>query len=259
MRNSQFILTIDQGTTSSRAILFDHSSTMRAVAQKPITQFYPASGWVDHDANEIWDTVRFCVSEVLESTGMTLADVAAVGITNQRETTIVWDRATGEPLAPAIVWQSRQSVPYVSAIEQRGMTDRFHQITGLVPDAYFSATKLALLLDEHPEIRRKADAGEALFGTVDSWLTYKLSDGASHITDVSNAARTMLFDIGRLEWSDELLADLAIPKSMLPTVVDSSGQIAEVAPTILRRRGAHCWNGGRPACVAFRAALLRSG
>ena len=208
-REKQYVLTIDQGTTSSRAILFDRSSTIRAIAQKPITQYFPASGWVDHDANEIWQTVRRCVTEVLASVEATLDDVSGIGITNQRETTIVWDRATGEPLAPAIVWQSRQSAPYVERILSRGMGGLFHELTGLVPDAYFSASKLALLLDEHPDIRARAEAGEALFGTVDSWLIYKLSRGAAHVTDVTNASRTMLFDIHRLEWSNELLERFA--------------------------------------------------
>jgi glycerol kinase len=230
----QLVLTIDQGTTSSRAILFDQAGIIQAVAQQPITQYYPASGWVDHDANEIWQTVQSCVVDALEQRGATLDDVAAIGITNQRETTIVWDRQTGEPLAPAIVWQSRQSTPFVNAIVERGEGERFHQLTGLVPDAYFSATKLALLLDEHPDIRRKAEAGEALFGTVDSWLIYKLSNGNTHVTDVSNAARTMLFDIRRLDWSDELLGYLSIPKAMLPTVVDSSGVVTDVSARVLR-------------------------
>lgn len=224
-----YILTIDQGTTSSRAILFDRSASMRAVAQLPITQHYRASGWVDHDANEIWLTVRQCVEDVLCALGIGLSDVAGVGITNQRETTVVWDRATLEPLTPAIVWQSRQSVPYVEALRARGMGDRFHDITGLVPDAYFSATKLALLLDECPDLRARANAGEVCFGTVDSWLIAKLTQGAAHLTDISNASRTMLFDIRALDWSDELLGDLGIPRAMLPTVVDSSGWVADIA------------------------------
>jgi glycerol kinase len=227
--HKQFVLTIDQGTTSSRAILFDRSGSIRSVAQRAITQHYPASGWVDHDAHEIWETVRGCMAEALERIDARLDDVAAIGITNQRETTVVWDRATGEPLAPAIVWQSRQSTPYVTAIVARGMGERFQELTGLVPDAYFSATKLALLLEEQPGLRSKAESGDALFGTVDSWLTYKLSGGNEHVTDVSNASRTMLFDIHRLEWADELLADLSIPKAMLPRVVDSSGFVTDVA------------------------------
>jgi len=224
----QFVLTIDQGTTSSRAILFDRKSAIRAIAQLPITQYYPASGWVDHDPNEIWRTVRACVAQVITGAGITLADIAAIGITNQRETTIVWDRVTGEPLAPAMVWQSRQSAPYVQALHERGIAERFHQLTGLVPDAYFSATKLASMLDVHPEMHARAEAGDALFGTVDSWLLFKLSGGAVHVTDVTNASRTMLFDIHRLDWSDELLADLAIPRQMLPRVVDSSGWVTDV-------------------------------
>ncbi len=229
MSEKPFVLTIDQGTTSSRAILFERDSTARAAAQLPITQHYPAGGWVDHDANEIWQSVRSCVGQALDQAGVGLDSVSAIGITNQRETTVVWDRKSGAPLAPAIVWQSRQSVPYVNAILQRGMGARYHELTGLVPDAYFSATKLALLLDEHPEIRAKAEAGEALFGTIDSWLMYKLSRGAAHVTDVSNASRTMLFDIHRLDWSNELLGDLGIPRAMLPRVVDSSGWVVDVA------------------------------
>lgn len=228
MNARQFVLTIDQGTTSSRAIMFDRAGTLRAIAQQPTTQFYPASGWVNHDASEIWQTVQSCVVEVIDSAGVTLDDIAAVGVANQRETTVVWDRLTGEPLAPAMVWQSRQSVPYVNAIAERGLAGRFHQLTGLVPDAYFSATKLALLLEEQPEIRQKAEAGEALFGTIDSWLVYKFSHGRVHVTDVSNASRTMLFDIHRMQWSDELLHSLGIPKQMLPRVVDSSGWVADI-------------------------------
>lgn len=227
-KRAEYVLTIDQGTTSSRAILFDESTAIRAVAQRPITQHYPASGWVDHDANEIWQTVRACVEDVLGSVGATLDDIDAIGITNQRETTIVWDPHSGEPLAPAIVWQSRQSVPWVEALRARGMGARFHESTGLVPDAYFSATKLTMLLDESPELRRRAEAGEAVFGTVDAWLASRLTHGAAHVTDVTNASRTMLFDIHKLAWSEELLADLAIPTSMLPRVVDSSGWIADV-------------------------------
>ncbi|MCO5222637.1 MAG: glycerol kinase GlpK [Thermomicrobiales bacterium] len=230
MSDDHLILTLDQGTTSSRAILFDRDARVRAVAQRPITQLYPASGWVDHDATEIWETTRACMAEVLAAGGVSIERVAAIGITNQRETTIVWDRQTGEPLAPAIVWQSRQSVPWVTSIVERNMGERYHELTGLVPDAYFSASKLAMLLDEHPEIRRKADAGEALFGTVDSWLISKLTGGNAHITDVSNAARTMLFDIRTMRWADELLADLSIPRSMLPDVVDSSGLAASTDP-----------------------------
>jgi glycerol kinase len=227
-KRAEYVLTIDQGTTSSRAILFNESTAIRAVAQRPITQYYPASGWVDHDANELWQTVRACVGDALEAVRATLDDVGAIGITNQRETTIVWDRQSGKPLAPAIVWQSRQSVPWVEALRDRGMGERFHELTGLVPDAYFSATKLAMLLDESPELRRRAEAGEAVFGTVDAWLASRLTHGAAHVTDVTNASRTMLFDIHNLTWSQELLADLAIPASMLPHVVDSSGWIADV-------------------------------
>jgi glycerol kinase len=226
------VLALDQGTTSSRAILFDADGAIRGLAQQPTTQLYPHPGWVNQDGREIWSTILAVARAALAGAGVTAESVAAIGITNQRETTILWDRATGEPVAPAIVWQSRQTAPLVEAIRERGMTETYQAVTGLVPDAYFSATKIAWLLDQDPELRRRAEAGEVLFGTVDSWLLWHLSGGTLHATDPSNASRTMLYDIRRLDWSDELLADLAIPRAMLPVVKPSSGLFCETPATL---------------------------
>jgi glycerol kinase len=228
-----FILAIDQGTTSTRAIVFDETGTARGSSQIEIGQHYPADGWVNHDAQEIWQSALTCMHQATADAGVKFDQIRAIGVTNQRETTIVWDRASGEPLGPAIVWQSRQSVPWVEAIRQRGKTARYREITGLVPDAYFSATKLAMLLDEDVELRKRAEFGEALFGTVDSWLLFKLTGGAVHATDCTNAARTMLFDLESGAWSDELLADLGIPAAMLPAVEMSSGDFGVTAAGIL--------------------------
>ena len=221
MTDSDLILALDQGTTSSRAILFDRDGAMQAIAQQATTQQYPEPGWVNQDATEIWDTTIAVARAALQRVSSS-ASVVALGIANQRETTILWNRADGRPVAPVVVWQSRQSAPLVRAIADRGMSEAFRQRTGLVPDAYFSATKIAWLLDEHPELRRRAEAGDILFGTVDSWLLWHLSGGQSHLTDASNAARTMLYDIHRGDWSDELLGDLAIPRTMLPEVRGNS-------------------------------------
>ncbi|MBA2775096.1 MAG: glycerol kinase GlpK [Chloroflexia bacterium] len=220
MADNRLILAIDQGTTSSRAMLVDRQGAAIGVAQQEITQHFPRAGWVNHDAAEIWETTRRVSRDVLD--GVDLGRVAAIGITNQRETTVLWDRATGEPVAPAIVWQSRQSAPIVAEIVARGMADTYQRITGLVPDAYFSATKIAWMLDRDSALRNRAEAGELAFGTIDSWLIWKLSGGHHHLTDFANASRTMLFDIRALEWSSELLADLDIPRSLLPEVHGNS-------------------------------------
>lgn len=223
---SRFILAIDQGTTSTRALIVDETGTMRSVAQYPISLTYPAPGWVNQDAEEIWQlTKRVCI-EAIERAGLASSQIAGIGITNQRETVVVWDRQTLEPVAPAIVWQSRQSAPIVEDIAQRWMSERYTQVTGLVPDAYFSATKLRWLLDRHPELHSRAEAGDLHAGTIDSWLVAKLTNGKTHITDRSNASRTMLYDIRKLEWSRELLDDLQIPPDILPKVVENSGQLA---------------------------------
>jgi glycerol kinase len=216
------VLAFDQGTTSSRAIVFDHAGSILGVAQREFTQHYPKSGWVEHDANEIWQSQLDVACEVLSQCGINASDVAAIGITNQRETTVLWDRKTGEPIHHAIVWQDRRTAEYCDSLRQAGHTERVQQKTGLLIDAYFCATKLRWLLDNVPGARQRAENGELAFGTVDSWLFWKLTGGRVHATDVTNASRTMLFDISRCQWDDELLELFEIPKSVLPEVFPSS-------------------------------------
>src|SRR6478735_8860920 len=219
-------MAIDQGTTSSRALIVSSEGTILASAQTPVEMIYPHPGWVNQNAVNLWETTRQVAHDAVARAGLRLSDITTIGITNQRETTIVWDRKTLEPVAPAIVWQSRQTAPLIDAIAARDMTNLYARITGLVPDAYFSATKLAWLLDQNPDFRARAVAGELCFGTVDSWLVARLSGGASHVTEIGNASRTMLFDIHECEWSTPLLDDLAIPTQLLPVVVESSGNLA---------------------------------
>ena len=218
----RYILALDQGTTSSRAILFDEEQNMVGVAQKEFPQLYPQEGWVEHDPMEIWSSQYAVMMEVIAKTGVSPADIAAIGITNQRETTILWERATGRPIANAIVWQCRRTAPLVDRLLEEGLGKHIRKTTGLVPDAYFSATKIKWLLDRVEGARERARRGEILFGTVDTWLLWKLTGGAVHVTDVTNASRTMLFDIHRLDWDDTLLQALDIPRAMLPEVRDSS-------------------------------------
>ena len=218
----RYILALDQGTTSSRAILFDEEQSMVGVAQKEFPQLYPQEGWVEHDPMEIWSSQYAVMMEVIAKTGVSPADIAAIGITNQRETTILWERATGRPIANAIVWQCRRTAPLVDRLLEEGLGEHIRKTTGLVPDAYFSATKIKWLLDHVEGARERARRGEILFGTVDTWLLWKLTGGAVHVTDVTNASRTMLFDIHRLDWDDTLLQALDIPRAMLPEVRDSS-------------------------------------
>lgn len=233
MSDQRFILALDQGTTSSRAIVFNQAGQAVAMAQSPTTQIFPRPGWVNQDATEIWRTQLATAREAIARAGIALAEVASIGITNQRETLVVWERATGAPVHPAIVWQSRQSAPQVDALLARGMAPAYTHLTGLVPDAYFTATKLAWLLEEAADLRARAEAGELLAGTVDSWLVWNLTDGASHITDVTNASRTMLLDLETQRWSPELLEDLAIPAHMLPDIVASSGELATTSAAFL--------------------------
>ncbi len=227
------ILAIDQGTTSSRALVVDATGAVVAIAQQPVEMFYPQPGWVEQDATNLWQTVRDCCRDAIAQAGLTAADIAAIGITNQRETTVLWDRATLQPVARAIVWQSRQTAPLVDAIRQRGMADDYQRITGLVPDAYFSATKIAWLLDTVPGLRARAERGEIAAGTVDSWFVANLTAGRDHVIEVSNASRTMLLDLHTLDWSQPLLDDLRIPRDVLPRVVDSSGALAVTDPAVL--------------------------
>ena len=215
-------MALDQGTTSSRCILFDHSGRICSVAQKEFTQYYPQPGWVEHDAQEIWDTTLEVARIAMLKIKANAAQIAGIGITNQRETTIVWDKNTGEPVYNAIVWQCRRTSEMVDALIENGHGEMIRAKTGLVPDAYFSGTKLRWILDCVPGVRERAEAGELLFGTVDTWLIWKLTGGAAHVTDYTNASRTMLFDIHRLCWDEELLQLLNIPRCMLPEVRPSS-------------------------------------
>lgn len=223
-------MALDQGTTSSRCIIFDHSGAMLASAQKEFAQHYPKPGWVEHDAAEIWETTLEVARGAMAKSGLEAADIAAIGITNQRETTVVWDRETGEPVCPAIVWQCRRTAPMADALAASGWAEKIRQKTGLVPDAYFSGTKLRWILDKVPGARQGAEEGRLLFGTIDSWLIWKLTGGRAHVTDVTNASRTMLFDIRRLRWDPELLELFGIPEQMLPRVQPSSCIYGETEP-----------------------------
>jgi glycerol kinase len=228
----QYILALDQGTTSSRAIVFDHKGQIRSVAQKEFTQIFPQPGWVEHDPNEIWSSQAGVAAEATAKMGINGTNIKAIGITNQRETTIVWDRATGEPVYNAIVWQDRRTAAFCDQLKNDGHTDLIRAKTGLVIDAYFSGSKIRWVLDNVPGARAKAEAGELAFGTVDSWLVWKFTRGRIHATDVTNACRTMLFNIRTLEWDKELLKILDIPASMLPQVKQSSEIYGETATTI---------------------------
>jgi glycerol kinase len=221
------ILALDQGTTSSRAIVFDRDGSVRGAAQQEFRQIFPQPGWVEHDATEIWATQSGVMHEALAKAGVAARDVAAIGITNQRETTVVWDRATGRPIANAIVWQDRRTAPMCDQLRASGKAALIAEKTGLVVDAYFSGTKLKWLLDRVPGARERAERNELAFGTIDAWLIYNMTGGREHVTDASNASRTMLFDIRRGDWDEELLALFDVPASVLPRVVASSGVCAQ--------------------------------
>ena len=224
-----FILALDQGTTSSRSVVFDHAGRIVAMAQREFTQHFPHSGWVEHDAEEIWATQAATIAEVLARARLAPADIAAIGITNQRETTVLWDRRTGRPVAPAIVWQDRRTADHCARLKSEGLEPEVARRTGLLLDPYFSGTKLAWLLDHVDGARARAEAGELAFGTVDSWLIWKLTGGASHVTDVSNASRTLLLDVVSGTWDDFMLELFTIPRAVLPQVVRSSlGRTAPV-------------------------------
>ena len=217
-----YVLALDQGTTSSRAILFDREQNILGVSQKEFTQLYPREGWVEHDPMEIWSSQYAVMMEVVAQSGVDPREIAAIGITNQRETTIVWDKETGRPVYNAIVWQCRRTADIVDELTAQGLADHIRKTTGLIPDAYFSATKIKWILDHVAGARERARDGKLLFGTVDTWLTWKLTGGAVHVTDYTNASRTMLYDIHNLCWDETLLAALDIPAAMLPQVRPSS-------------------------------------
>lgn len=227
---AKYVMALDAGTTSNRCILFNEKGEMCSVAQREFTQFFPQPGWVEHDADEIWSTQLAVAQEAMKKIGAESSDIAAIGITNQRETAIVWDKNTGIPVYHAIVWQCRRTSEYADSLKEKGLTDTFRAKTGLVIDAYFSGTKVKWILDNVPGAREKAEAGDLLFGTVETWLIWKLTKGKVHVTDYSNASRTMLFNINTLEWDDEILAELNIPKCMLPEARPSSCIYGEADP-----------------------------
>lgn len=231
---ADFILALDQGTTSSRAIVFDRSGAIRAQAQKEFPQLYPQPGWVEHDPDTIWASQSGVVAEAIAAAKIASSEIAAVGITNQRETTVLWDRRTRRAIHNAIVWQDRRTAGFIDQLRADGLTELFRQRTGLVLDAYFSASKLAWLLDNLPGARERAEAGELAFGTIDSWLVYQLTHGEVHVTDVSNASRTMLFNIHSRDWDDDILELLNIPRAILPEVRSSSEVYGQVTQGVMR-------------------------
>ncbi len=220
--SNKYILALDQGTSSSRAIVFDHEGNCCSVAQMEFTQYFPQPGWVEHNPMEIWSSEAAVIAEAITKLGVNGLDIAGIGITNQRETTIVWDAETGVPVYNAIVWQDRRTSAFCDSLKELGLVDKIREKTGLIIDAYFSGTKIKWILDNVPGAREKAEAGKLRFGTVDSWLVWQLTRGEVHVTDVTNASRTMLFNINTLEWDDELLSMLGIPRSMMPAVKSSS-------------------------------------
>ena len=230
---SKFILSLDQGTTSSRAIIFNHNGEIVAIAQREFTQIYPQAGWVEHDPMEIWTTQLSVAAEVIVKAGLAARDIDSIGITNQRETTVVWDRETGIPVYNAIVWQDRRTSAYCDEIKGKGLAQKIQEKTGLIIDSYFSATKAKWILDNVEGAREQAEAGKLAFGTIDSWLIWKLTAGKTHVTDVTNASRTMIYNIHTLEWDNELLDLFSIPKQMLPEVKSSSEVYGETAGNIL--------------------------
>ncbi len=255
----RYIMALDAGTTSNRCILFDRNGRICSVAQREFHQYFPKPGWVEHDANEIWASMLGVAVEAMQRIGATAAEIAGIGITNQRETSVVWDKATGEPIYNAIVWQCRRTSAYCDELKARGLTEIFRQKTGLVIDAYFSATKLRWLLEEISGARARAERGELLFGTVETWLLWKLTGGKVHITDYSNASRTMLFNINTLQWDEEILRELNIPRGMLPEPRPSSAVYAETEPTLLGGAIPICGAAGDQQAALFGQTCFRPG
>lgn len=255
----KYILSFDQGTTSSRAIIFDKKGAVKAVAQKEFTQIFPRPGWVEHDGNEIWYTQLGVAAEVILKAGLTVQDIAAIGITNQRETTLVWDRKTQQPIHNAIVWQDRRTAAYCNELKDKGHGESIQKKTGLVIDAYFSATKIKWILDNVEGARLKAEKGDLCFGTIDSWLLFKLTNGKAHATDVTNASRTMLFNIHSLTWDEELLKLFDIPSSMLPEVKSSSEVYGETEQILTAARIPVCGIAGDQQAALFGQMCLKPG
>ena len=255
----KYIMALDQGTTSSRCILFDKSGNICAVVNKEFKQIFPKPGWVEHDANEIWETTYEVAHAAMAKLDVEAEDIAAIGITNQRETTVVWDKETGEPIANAIVWQCRRTSDIIDALVKDGYGDMIRQKTGLIPDAYFSGSKIQWLLDNVPGARRRAEAGKLLFGTIDTWLIYKLTGGRVHVTDYTNASRTMLFNIHTLQWDEELLRLLRIPPSMLPEVKPSSCVYGETEFEMFGGEVPIAGAGGDQQCALFGQCCFEPG
>ncbi len=256
---TRYIMALDQGTTSSRAIVFDHSGAPVSVAQQEFPQIYPQPGWVEHDPEAIWESQLNVAKQALEKSGINASDVAAIGVTNQRETTILWDRETGKPVYNAIVWQCRRTAPLCEELKAEGFDKTIREKTGLVTDPYFSGTKLAWLLENVPGVRERAEAGKLAFGTVDCFLIWRLSGGRLHVTDVSNASRTMLFNIHTLDWDDEILARLGIPRAVLPDVKPSSAVYGETDPDLFGTAIPIAGAAGDQQAATFGQACYRPG
>ncbi|WP_428420847.1 glycerol kinase GlpK [Methylibium sp.] len=254
-----YLLALDQGTSSSRSIVFGRDGRIRAMAQREFRQIYPRPGWVEHDPMEIWQTQLATAREALAQAGLGAQDIAAIGITNQRETTLLWERASGRPIANAVVWQDRRTEPLCARWRERGLADAVRDATGLVIDPYFSASKIAWLLEHVPGARAQAERGELAFGTVDSWLLWQLTGGRVHATDTTNASRTMLFDIDRGAWSDALLAALDIPRPLLPAVQPSASHFGDCEPALLGRTVPVCGIAGDQQAALFGQAGFRAG
>ncbi len=259
MTKPSYILALDAGTTSCRSILFNKKGEICAVAQKEFTQFFPKPGWVEHDANEIWETQLSTVLEVMEKQNIASDQIAGIGITNQRETTVLWDKETGEPVCHAIVWQCRRTSEYCDSLKEKGLTEKIRRKTGLVIDAYFSGTKIRWILQNVPGAKEKAERGELLFGTVETWLIWKLTGGKVHATDYSNASRTMLYNINSLNWDPEILEELEIPASLLPEVRPSSGVFGLTDPALFGREIPIAGAAGDQQCALFGQTCFHAG
>lgn len=259
MSNKKYILALDQGTTSSRAILFDSNAQIIGVAQKEFTQIFPQPGWVEHDPLEIWDTQLLVAQQVLKENNITANEISAIGITNQRETTVVWNRKTGQPIHNAIVWQDRRTAPICDNMKEADLTDYVRQNTGLVIDAYFSGTKIKWILDNVPDARTQAKNGELCFGTIDTWLIWKLTGGQVHATDYSNASRTLIYNIKDLEWDEKLRTYLDIPQNMLPKVQSSSGDFGASLPDLFGESIPICGVAGDQQSALFGQACFEQG